>query len=182
MNCDYHPAREAISTCVECGKPVCPECKVEYEGKTYCTLCIEKKVISAAAATAQTVPATDTGNTSGMGSKAVVPPGLGEWNWGGFLLTWIWGIGNNVWWAFLVFVPYLGPLVMPWVLAFKGNEWAWQSKRWDSIEHFKSVQRTWMWWGLGVTIAITLLITVILIICIALMVWGIQRPGMIKYW
>lgn len=173
MYCYHHPDRDAVGACVACNKAVCPECKVEYEGKVYCNSCIQKM------ASGGGVPATaaTTGNTSGMGSKAPVPPGLGEWNWGGFLLTWIWGIGNNVWWSFLVFVPYLGALVMPWVLAFKGNEWAWQSRRWESIEHFKRVQHTWMLWGLWISIAVTLIISVILLFALGLIVWGVQQPG-----
>jgi len=48
----------------------------------------------------------------------------------------------------------------------RGNEWAWQSKRWDSIEHFQKAQRTWMWWGLGVflmQIALIVAVTVLII-------------------
>ena len=33
------------------------------------------------------------GNTSGQGSSAVVPEEVKGWSWGGFFLTWIWGIG-----------------------------------------------------------------------------------------
>ncbi|WP_236144773.1 hypothetical protein [Nostoc sp. CMAA1605] len=29
------------------------------------------------------------------------------------------------------------------ILGIKGNEWAWKSKRWASIEAFKANQRTW---------------------------------------
>lgn len=124
------------------------------------------------------LPAPYTGiNTSGMGDKAVVPEELGEWNWGGFLLSWIWGIGNNVWWSFLVFVPYLGSTVMPWVLAFKGNEWAWRSKRWQSIEHFKKVQHTWAVWGLGITIASTLLLVLLFIAFFGAIVYAVQSYG-----
>jgi hypothetical protein len=112
-----------------------------------------------------------------MGSKATVPQGLGEWNWGGFLLTWVWGIGNNVWWSFLVFIPYLGVLVMPWVLAFKGNEWAWQSRHWDSVEHFKRVQHTWARWGWGITIAFTILLTIMLLLGLGLIVLALQQSG-----
>ncbi|MCX6004290.1 MAG: hypothetical protein NT082_01240 [Chloroflexi bacterium] len=181
MNCAVHSDREAVDSCVECGKAVCPECKVLYEGKTYCNACIEKKLVPSTAPV--TVPAAAPGfvNTSGMGSKSSVPPDLGEWNWGGFLLTWIWGIGNNVWWSFLVFVPYLGPLVMPWVLAFKGNEWSWQNKRWESIEHFKKVQRTWMKWSLGITVVLTFLLVTILVGGAMLILWGIQQSGVQWY-
>jgi hypothetical protein len=117
------------------------------------------------------------GNTSGLGRGAPVPAGLGDWNWGGFLLTWIWGIGNNVWWSFLVFIPYLGAMVMPWVLAFKGNEWAWQSRHWESVEHFKRVQRAWMLWGLWITVGLTVLVCIILLFALGLVVWGLQESG-----
>ena len=30
----------------------------------------------------------------------------------------------------------------------QGNEWAWKSKRWDSIEHFKRTQKKWRNWGI----------------------------------
>jgi hypothetical protein len=85
-------------------------------------------------------------NTSGQGSNAVVPREIQGWNWGAFLLTWIWGLGNNVLLALLTLVPVVG-LVMWFVLGVKGSEWAWQQKRWDSVEHFRRVQRTWAKWG-----------------------------------
>lgn len=83
-----------------------------------------------------------TTNKSGQGSGSVVPEEVKGWSWGAFLLSWIWGIGNSVWLALLVFLP-IASLVMPFVLGFKGREWAWRAKRWDSIEHFKKTQRTW---------------------------------------
>jgi len=38
-------------------------------------------------------------------------------------------------------------LVMPFVLGAKGSAWAWRNGRWDSVEHFKRVQRRWAIWG-----------------------------------
>ena len=81
-------------------------------------------------------------NTSGQGSAAVVPPEISGWNWGAFVFNWIWGIVNETYLALLVFVPFVG-FAVPFVLGFKGNEWAWRNKRWDSVEHFKRVQRKW---------------------------------------
>ena len=177
MYCYNHPDRDAIGACVACNEAVCPECKVEYEGKVYCNPCIQRMVSGGSNTASQPATVLLVGNTSGTGSRASVPRELGEWNWGGFLLTWVWGIGNNVWWSFLVFIPYLGFMVMPWVLAFKGNQWAWQSRHWDSIEHFKRVQHSWTMWGLGITIAVTIVVTVILLIGFGFMVWGLQQSG-----
>jgi hypothetical protein len=36
---------------------------------------------------------------------------------------------------------------MPFVLGAKGSGWAWRNGRWDSLEHFKRVQRLWAIWG-----------------------------------
>jgi hypothetical protein len=177
MYCSHHPDRDAIGACIACNEAVCSECKVEYEGKVYCNPCIQKMVSGGSATASQPATVLLMGNTSGMGKQATVPRELGDWNWGGFLLTWIWGIGNNVWWSFLVFIPYLGFMVMPWVLAFKGNQWAWQSRHWDSVEHFKRVQHTWAMWGLGITIAVTVLVTIILLLGFGLIVWGLQQSG-----
>jgi TPR repeat protein len=81
-------------------------------------------------------------NTSGQGKLAVVPPEIDRWNWGAFLLNWIWGLGNHVFIALLMFVPLVN-IVMAFVLGAKGSAWAWKNTRWESIEHFKRVQRRW---------------------------------------
>lgn len=181
MYCYRHPENAAVGVCVECNNAVCPECKVEYQGRIFCNSCIEKKISPANMAAAPQTVILAGSNTSGTGSSAVVPPGLGDCNWGGFLLTWIWGIGNNVWWSFLVFIPYLGFLVMPWILAFKGNEWAWQSKHWESVEHFKRVQHSWAMWGLWISIAGTVLVLIVLAIVAGLIIYGVQSSGVKWY-
>ncbi len=76
---------------------------------------------------------------------------LRKWNWGAFLLSWIWGIGNRVWISLLALVPVLG-LIMMFVLGFKGNRWAWEKKDWRDIEHFHSMQRKWAIAGLVWTV------------------------------
>jgi hypothetical protein len=75
-----------------------------------------------------------------------VPPEIDRWNWGAFLLNWIWGVGNNTFIALLTLIPFFG-LVMPFVLGAKGSAWAWRNGRWDSVDHFKRVQRLWAIWG-----------------------------------
>lgn len=81
-------------------------------------------------------------NTSGQGKTAVVPPEIQGWNWGAFLFNWIWGLGNGTYIALLCLLPFVN-FVMVFILGAKGNAWAWQNKRWDSVEHFKRVQRKW---------------------------------------
>lgn len=90
-------------------------------------------------------------NTSGQGRSAVIPPEIDRWNWGAFLLSWVWGIGNQTFIALLMFVPVVN-LVMPFVLGAKGSIWAWRNKRWDSVEHFQRVQRKWARWGVGLIV------------------------------
>jgi len=88
----------------------------------------------------------DVDNTSGHGPASRVPPEIQGWNWGAFLLNWIWGIGNNALAALLVFVPLFG-FIWLFVCGARGSEWAWRNKRWDSVAHFKATQRQWAKWG-----------------------------------
>ncbi len=76
-----------------------------------------------------------------------IPAEIDRWNWGAFLLNWIWGVGNNTFIALLTLIPFLGILIMPFVLGAKGSAWAWRNGRWDSVQHFKRVQRLWAIWG-----------------------------------
>ena len=78
-------------------------------------------------------------NSSGQGPSGIVPAEVDRWNWGAFLLNWIWGVGNNTFIALLMFVPFAG-IIMMFVLGVKGSEWAWRNKRWESVEQFKAVQ------------------------------------------
>ena len=92
-------------------------------------------------------------NTSGHGVAAVLPPEIDRWNWGAFLLNWVWGLGNNTFIALLMFVPIVN-MVMPFVLGVKGSAWAWRNKRWESVDHFRHVQRLWAIWGVVAVIAL----------------------------
>jgi len=71
-----------------------------------------------------------------------LPAGVAGWSWGAFAFSWIWAIGNRTWWGLLGLVPGVG-LVMRVVLGVKGREWAWRSRNWDSVDHFRRVQRRW---------------------------------------
>jgi hypothetical protein len=102
-----------------------------------------------------------------------IPAEIDRWNWGAFLFHFVWGLGNKTYITLLVIVPaLLGGifdhayraqrdvvalaldylcffilLIMLFAFGWKGNAWAWRNKRWDSVEHFKHVQRRWAKWG-----------------------------------
>lgn len=95
--------------------------------------------------------------------KEQIPEELRKWNWGAFLLTWIWGIGNKTYIAFLCLVPVLG-LIMAVVLGVKGNEWAWQHGRWYSVDDFKQTQRKWSFVGVLTIIGIILMALLLVIL------------------
>jgi len=166
-NCAYHPERDTVGACVNCGKLICAECKTVLGGKIYCNPCADTQF----SGRLERGPGrTETGalageNTSGQGSLAVLSREIQGWNWGAFLLSWIWGIGNSVWIALLALIPYVG-FVMAIVLGVKGNEWAWRYKKWDSIEHFKRTQSTWTKWGVGLAVA-GIILSILFVIIIA---------------
>jgi hypothetical protein len=166
---------------MECKKAICGKCVAIIKGKNYCKPCVElmfrdKEPLRPVPASAVVAPphahathkpaavtaasVEDEGNTSGQGKGAAVPPEVRGWNWGAFLLNWIWGMGNGVWIALLTFI--LGP-IMSIILGIKGNEWAWRNKKWDSVEKFKKTQRAWTWSGVGLTCVSILLAVVVLI-------------------
>jgi len=95
-------------------------------------------------------------NTSGQGDEADVPREIIRWNWGAFFLNWIWGIRNKTYIAFLCIIPAIG-FVMMIVLGMKGNEWAWQNKRWESVEQFLYEQNIWSKWGIRLAIVFLIL-------------------------
>ena len=74
--------------------------------------------------------------------------GWSAWNWGAFGLTWIWGVAHRTYVSLLIFVPIVGWFVMPFVLGWKGNAWAWQNREWKSVEEFRRAQRSWGFYAL----------------------------------
>lgn len=94
-------------------------------------------------------------NTSGQGKEAVLPDELEGLNWGAFLLNWIWGLGNRTYIALLALIPFVN-FVMPFVLLFKGNKWAWANRSWRDADHFRRVQRKWAWAGVIVWVTLVL--------------------------
>jgi hypothetical protein len=99
------------------------------------------------------------GNASGLGSSSIVPAEIKGWNWGAFLLPWGWFLTNRVWGGFWIWILCLIPqwgvgitVFYALLSAVKGNEWAWKSRRWDSVAAFKKHQLAWaiagfVFWG-----------------------------------
>src|SRR5689334_7444078 len=85
-------------------------------------------------------------NTAGQGGTAQMPAEIDRWNWGAFLLNWIWGLGNDTYIALLMFVPGVN-VVMMFVLGARGSAWAWRNRPWRDVAHFRRVQRLWAIWG-----------------------------------
>ncbi len=85
-------------------------------------------------------------------ASSEIPAHLNRWNWGAFMLNWIWGIGNSVWIALLCLIPLVN-IVMMFVLGAKGSRWAWNARLWRDEAHFRSTQRKWaiagviVWFG-----------------------------------
>lgn len=99
-------------------------------------------------------------NNSGCGinnTTEAVPEEIKGWNWGAFFMPWLWLWTNQVWIALLCFMPHVG-FLMTFILGAKANEWAWKSKRWRSIEHFKEHQRGWTIAGLLVGAPISMML------------------------
>jgi serine/threonine protein kinase len=100
-------------------------------------------------------------NNSGCGglldAGVPVPDEIKGWNWGAFLMPWLWPFTNQVWIGLLAFVPQVGWL-MAITLGAKGNEWAWKSRKWRSIEQFKAHQRGWAIAGILFGIPVSLML------------------------
>jgi len=142
--------------------PFCPKCGKEVsEDVKFCPQCGQGLKVGVTPE-----------NTSGQGELATVPEEVKGWSWAGFGLTWIWGVFNGVLISLLCLIPFFN-LAWAIVLGIKGKEWAWRNKKWDSIEHFKSMQRPWNIAGIVVfAISMVALVVTIPAIVFPLVLWG----------
>lgn len=105
-------------------------------------------------------------NNSGQGRGTPVPVEIQGWSWAGFLMSWIWAFAHkaSAAAALTLLLAFFGPatIIGSVICAVKGNEWAWQNRRWESLEQFKNTQRVWMnvgivIWGLAVVVLLLFL-------------------------
>ena len=99
------------------------------------------------------------------------PDELKKFNWGAFLVTWIWGLGNNVrisLWSLLgllAFIPAISIFIAIPIFAFQiwlginGNKLAWGNNQWDSVEQFNTVQKKWAMWSAIITVGLPFIIS-----------------------
>lgn len=92
-------------------------------------------------------------------------------NWGAFLLGWIWCFGNGkaglgillLILGFLGRTPYIGLLfaipiiIIGIILGVKGNKIAWNNKKWNSVADFEKALKTWNLVGILFTIIIAII-------------------------
>lgn len=95
--------------------------------------------------------------TSPTPIPGAVNPYSAKWNWGAFLLQWIWLIGHKQYLKAIVVLILMGiPLVniVTWIwLGKKGNDLAIERKTFASDEEYVRVQNLWRNWGFGILIA-----------------------------
>ncbi len=121
-NCVYHPGKTAIGACVSCFTLVCKECSTEVDGNIYCLPCVGEDIKGAVKGSGQVRTKTGflvSGNTSGQGKRAEIPPDIRAWNWGAFWGTWIWGLANRVWISLLYPLPNVLGIIL--VALFMSN-------------------------------------------------------------
>jgi Pentapeptide repeats (8 copies) len=106
-------------------------------------------------------------NSSGQGKTSQIPAGIKGWNWGAFLLPWLWFVPNQVWGGIVLWLLSLIPgwnigfaLIFAIAFGLNGNEWAWKARPWDSAETFRKHQRLWaiigfLVWGLIIFVTLS---------------------------
>ncbi len=115
-------------------------------------------------------------NRAGYGGNEAFNPSLyPQFNWGAFLLTWIWGLnhkqpitllslGVSVVGFFATGIFGVLCLIANFGLGIYfgmyGYKWAWESGRFSTPEECRSCQATWGWWGLALIIICCLTISV----------------------
>ena len=102
-------------------------------------------------------------NTSGHGENSFVPDVVANrYNWGAFFFHWIWALVYGKFVIALValishVIPFLPLIICIW-MGTQGNKWAWQSKKYQSIEEFHQIHRKWAVAGICIGIVIMLMV------------------------
>lgn len=103
-----------------------------------------------------------------------VPPEIvNKFNWGAFLLTWIWGLFNKTYLTLIIIplslVPKIGlllTLILSVYFGTRGNRWALENKYFSTLEEFNKYQKKFVQFGL-----------ILLILCV---LWSVIIISYIK--
>lgn len=94
-----------------------------------------------------------------ISTEAQIDKEMKKFNWGAFLLGWIWGVGNSTYNSFVytdiiltvlgfmpIKIPFLGlvSLGLHIYMGIKGNEWALENKEWLNLAQFTETQKKWV--------------------------------------
>ena len=86
---------------------------------------------------------------------------LRRFNWGGFLLGWVWAFGHRLWlWGALGLIPLVS-VVVQLVLGFRGNRIAWENGSYESEEELRRKERVWAWAAVCVWLGVLVFLLVI---------------------
>lgn len=100
-----------------------------------------------------------------------VPAAVKGWNWGAFMFSFVWGIGNRTYLPLLTLIPVFN-IFWVFVVGFKGNGWAWQKGNYHDVATFQAVQKTWNRAGL---------VQFILIIIVGLLYVALTALGLLYF-
>lgn len=105
-------------------------------------------------------------NTSGM--RGAVPPQIAalRWNWGAFLLSFLWTVNHKMAWGWGILVlsllsaiPLVGGIFslanlgIAIYLGAKGHQLGWQNRRFEGgLTQYFAVQNVWLKWGVVIGI------------------------------
>jgi hypothetical protein len=78
--------------------------------------------------------------------NGAIPSELPKWNWGAACFSYIWatsyGAWSTLWTLLLLPIPVINIFVFI-LFGLKGNQWAWRSQKWESVEKFIEAQNKW---------------------------------------
>jgi hypothetical protein len=60
------------------------------------------------------------------------------------------------------------------LFGIKGNEWAWQNRKWNDTEHFRSTEKVWAVWGIALFAIFMLLLVLAFVLLGGLIFSAIQ--------
>lgn len=84
-----------------------------------------------------------------------------------------WGIGHKVYSSWLMLIPIVN-VIMLFVLAIKGNEWAWNKGSYSSAEEFRRLESTWTRAGIFALLFLAGYLLLLLVLFITGVTKGLQ--------